>query len=128
MIKTYEEFMDQETFDGISLPEIGRYIWNSAIKSVVLELQQLRDEIAKEALSLELNYSDTTVVRNIADRLLQYSQNGIPSVSTDNLSISKFCHYHKSGAECIWGIRGCCNNLPCEANEKFRANDKLYEG
>ena len=32
--KTYEEFMAQETFDAVPLPEIGRYIWNAAIKSV----------------------------------------------------------------------------------------------
>jgi hypothetical protein len=47
--KTYEEFMAQETFDAVPLPEIGRYIWNAAIynsKENGNSLQQLKAEIA----------------------------------------------------------------------------------
>ena len=49
--KTYEEFMAQETFNAVPLPEIGRYIWNAAIKSVEENgnsLQQLKEDICPE--------------------------------------------------------------------------------
>lgn len=43
------------------------------VERLTNSLQQLKAEIAKEALSLELNYGDTTVVRMIAEHLRQLS-------------------------------------------------------
>ena len=43
------------------------------IAELEAENATLKNEMAKEALSLELNYGDTTVVRIIAERLRQLS-------------------------------------------------------
>jgi hypothetical protein len=38
-----------------------------------------------------------------------------------NSAMPKFCPYHKSGAQCIWGLRGCCKeSLPCEVRAELR--------
>lgn len=35
--------------------------------------------------------------------------------------IESECPHHKKGAQCIWGLRGICNEVPCRKREDLRA-------
>jgi hypothetical protein len=43
----------------------------------------------------------------------------LPSTS-DNNAMPKFCPYHKRGAQCIWGLRGCCGDVECTPRAELR--------
>lgn len=38
-----------------------------------------------------------------------------------NSAMAKFCPHHKSGAQCVWGLRGFCKKYsPCEVRAELR--------
>ena len=56
-----------------------------------------------------------------AAKLLKDNASVDVRVKAQNRVMPKFCPYHKSGAQCIWGIRGCCKDcLPCEVRLELR--------
>lgn len=39
-------------------------------------------------------------------------------VKTEKLII--ICQHHKRHEQCVWGLRGCCKDSPCEINYNLR--------
>jgi hypothetical protein len=69
----------------------------------------------KGVISIKRELKDNSTAQFLLDTLCE-ALNSIERAKQP----STICQHHKRHEQCVWGLRGCCKDSPCEINYNLR--------